>query len=100
MVQRNAPNWPAMVQKEKETSKKSKSYAEFKANISKNAAESIFSESKSQSQIGQLSRLYNRKAKISSNDNEPIFASKSRLLRQCDKCQILFTNFHSCSVET
>lgn len=108
VVQKNAPGWPAMVQKEKKVgSKKSAAYERMKAESSRVAAASIFShnnisssssEKGPDSDINTMCRSFRKPRKYNVGDNqEPVFAPKPRLMRQCEKCQLLYTSFHTCS---
>ena len=104
VVQKNAPGWPAMVQKEKKVGLKNiAAYESMKAESSR---ASIFSHTSSNSSIGEknsstaesdnICKSF-RKPRKSSLADEPVFAPKPRLMRQCEKCQVLYTSFHSCS---
>jgi hypothetical protein len=92
IVKKNAPGWPAMV----EVCKTNKINSEISG--IKNAASSIWLETyyKQKSNSQKDSSFQDQVKTLNSNKNTGVFASKSRLVRQCMECQVLYTNFHKC----
>ena len=86
-VKLNAPNWPKMVSKEPSESDAIKAqcvssslWLQKRAN-KKNETKILLNEICAPADDTQLTR----------------FASKSRILRQCTFCQMLYSSFHKCS---
>ena len=86
VVRNNAPNWPAMVSKSKVSNQ----------NMTK--SDSNYNLTSATASLWMQSRVTNMK-KSAQEDNKKMvkFASKTTLARQCTHCQILYTNFHSCT---
>jgi len=102
IVKNNAPGWPAMVKNDDLNHSKRNSYEKLKFESLGSAASSIWSESQNKSNLVQLdnvkdisdaSMLVQKSRRLLP---EIIFAPKPRLVRQCEKCQILYQNCHKC----
>jgi hypothetical protein len=106
VVRNNAPNWPAMVRRTKETAKSTAVVC--LPPIAGTSSVRDLSSSSSTSLLLQAKRLKsdieNNSLVSSSIQLQPTslrskekFAAKSTVVRQCPCCQKLFSNFHQCS---
>lgn len=84
VVRNNAPNWPAMVSRRPSTTNLSKAEKDHMA-----VKSSLWMQSRNTK--NNVNSLYQN------SSNEKKFASKTCLLRQCQHCQVLYSNFHHCS---
>lgn len=83
IVKNRAPNWPAMV----ESKKKPKSCPEMTSTTT-----SIWMKSRMmKNQIDNKSQNNE-----SNNSRDKIFANKTYLVKQCENCKVLYSNFHNC----
>jgi hypothetical protein len=89
IVRNNAPNWPAMVERTSRPESRSN-------NTLTSSASSIWM--KSRQLKNEVESQYTRAVQPSqrASPKKEKFASKTLLVRQCTKCQTLYTNFHKC----
>eukprot|EP01039_Chlorochromonas_danica_P000693 gene691-749_t len=111
IVKNSAPNWPAMVEKQPSKDQLRRIEPEKQCRIT-SAAASLWMQSRQMK--NSIDRDYSRSASTSSftssyssstlsrsssscsTKSMTKFASKTQLVRQCQHCQVLYTNFHSC----
>jgi hypothetical protein len=87
VVKQNAPNWPAMV----ENRKSNHLARENKSSQISAAASSLWLQSRQFKKGFETAKSTEQLPKMEK------FASKTFLIRQCTKCQILYSSFHQCS---
>ncbi|RYH15673.1 hypothetical protein EON65_31360 [archaeon] len=86
-----APNWPAMVNRTASKDQLHKSRSIEKDLTITSAAASIWMRSRGMKD--GFDKDFGQKKLVK-------FASKTQLARQCEHCQMLYTNFHQCAFDT